>query len=93
MRLKEYLGENIHAKNPDNPSDPQVNIHGGGGVLLLSQVERNVREKVADIAKVTETAKDADGWKRVKSRLEHSWMLAAVDTIIAARDELEGNDK
>ena len=91
MRLKEYLDENIHAANPDNPSDPQVNIHGGGGVMLLSQVERNVREKTADIVKTTETANDADSWRRVKSKLAHSWMLAAVDTIIAAKDELEGN--
>jgi len=93
MRLKEYLNENIHADNPDNPSDPQVNIHGGGGVMLLSQVERNIREKAADIVKTTESASTADDWRRVKSKLSHDWMLAAVDTIIAARDELEGNSE
>ena len=90
MRLKDYLSENIHKDNPENPSDPEVNVHGGGGVYLLSQVERNVQGKVADIAESVSRAKDADDWKAVKSKLEHNWMLAAIDTIIAAKGELEG---
>ena len=89
MRLKDYLGENIHKDNADDPSDPLVDIHGGGGVMLLSQVERNVRVKIADIAE-SSNANSADDWKRVKSKLEHSWMLAAIDTIVAAKEELEG---
>ena len=60
--------------------------------MLLSQVERNVRAKTADIVKTTETANDADSWRRVKSKLEHDWMLAAVDTIIAAKEQLEGKE-
>lgn len=91
MRLTEYLHENIYKDNPDNPSDPQVDIHGGGGVMLLSQVERNVRAKVADIAETVTNAKSTDDWKGVRSKLKHDWMLAAVDTIIAAKEELEGN--
>lgn len=93
MRLKDYLiNENIFGDNPDDPSDPQVNIHGGGGVMLLSQVERNVREKVADIAQTAAKAKDAEDWNRVKGKIENDWMLAAIDTIIAARKELEGRE-
>jgi acyl-CoA reductase-like NAD-dependent aldehyde dehydrogenase len=86
------LKENIHQET-DDPSDPQVNIHGGGGVMLLSQVERNIDEKIKDIAKTVAMAKDADDWRRVKSKMRHDWMHAAVDTIIAAKDELEGNDE
>lgn len=92
MRLTEYLNENIHKDNPDDPSDPQVNIHGGGGVMLLSQVERNVREKVTDISNTAKRATDADDWQRLRSKMKHDWMLAAVDTIIAAKEELEGKE-
>lgn len=92
MSLKDYLiNESIYADNPDDPSDPEVAIHGGGGRMLLSQVERNIHEKIADLAKTR--TKDADGWVRLKSKLEHDWMLAAIDTIISARKELEGRDE
>ena len=93
MSLKDYLiSENIYADNPDDPNDPEVLIHGGGGRMLLSQVERNIKEKIADIGKTVSSAKTADDWKRLKYKMEHNWMLAAVDTIIAARKELEGQD-
>lgn len=92
MSFKDYLvNENIHAANPDKPSDPEVNIRGGGGIMLLSQAERNIRKKVADLAQSASQARDSEDWKQVKAKMEHAWMQAAVDTIIAAKQELEGD--
>ncbi len=82
------LAEQIHRDNPENPSNPEVEVQGVG-VYELDQVKRNVTNKIADLSDHAAKAKTADDWKRVQWMVKHAAMGAMIQAIVDAEDEME----
>ena len=64
--------------------DPQVTIPGGG-TMLLSQIERNIRGKNNDLFKAINSAKTAEDWERVDAMMDRGWMQSAIKAVAKAK--------
>ena len=88
LKLLSDLNEQIHRDNPDDPSNPEVNVQGVG-VWSLEQVVRNVTTKLADLNDHVVKAETKDDWSRVQWMINHGAMEAMIQAIIDTKDELE----
>jgi len=79
----------IWEKDPDDPSNPEVLVKGVGR-YKLKQVEKNVTEKFADLSRRGRYAEDHEDWKQLAWMLNHAAMHEMVKTIVAAKEEIEG---
>lgn len=70
----------IYKENPDDPNDPEVLVKGVGR-YRLSQVRRNVLNKMEDLGQTTD-------FEQIKWKLDHAAMREMVNTVIAAEKEL-----
>lgn len=82
------LSEQIHRENPDNPSNPEVEVQGVG-VYELDQVKRNVTNKINDMNDHVIKAKTAEDWERVQWMVSHGAMGAMIQAIVDAENEME----
>lgn len=86
MKLDTVINEMSHE---EDPNDPVVHVPGGGS-MLLSQLERNVRRKTTEISDHIKRAQTAEDWQQAMAKLQHGWMHAAVEAIVDAKREMEG---
>jgi hypothetical protein len=82
------LREGIYKHNEKDPSDPEVLVKGVGR-YALSQVEDNVKRKIADLSKSVANAKDFDDWKRIETMVNPGAMHEMIKTIKTVHAELE----
>ena len=75
----------------DSSNDPEVLVNGVGK-YRLSQVEDNVRRKIADMAQKVQQAGNKDSWGQVLWMLNHAAMQEMVKTIVSTHQEMEGNE-
>ena len=88
MKLSVII-EQIHKDNPEDPSNPEVEIQGGGGVYELNQVKRNVVNRLEELAEMASKAETVDQWAYIRALMNNTMLNARIQTIIDVGTELE----
>ena len=79
----------IYREDPEDPNNPEVLVKGVGR-YRLNTLERNVQEKLEDLARRALSANDYNAWKQVQWMLDHAAMREMVKTIVSAKKEIGG---
>lgn len=85
--LLKDLTPSVIYENIDDRSDPDVVVKGVGR-YRLSQVEKNVRDKLHDLAERAGQADTSSDWQQVQWMIDHDAMKEMIRTIVSARQEL-----
>ncbi len=78
----------IYTFDKEDPMDPEVLVDGVGR-YKLSQVKRNVREKLQDLAARVAETDDPRAWREVGRLINHGAMHEMIRTIVQTHDELQ----
>lgn len=88
--LKEFKEPSvIYQEDPDDPNNPEVLVKGVGR-YKLKRLEKEVREKLADLGRRGVKAYTFEDWKNVQYMVDHAAMEEMIKTIILAKKEIGG---
>lgn len=76
--------ESVHKMNPDDPMNPEVAVDGYG-VMNLETLKKAVQRDLDNIQKQA----DVGSWDNVDYLLKKSPLVAKIDAIIRAHEDLE----
>ena len=79
----------IYQEDPEDPNNPEVIVRGVGRYRLKA-LEKDVREKLADLGRRGVKAYTFEDWKNVQYMVDHAAMEEMIKTIILAKKEIGG---